>query len=382
VNAFEAVRIVAMREIRERVRSRVYRISTLITAGIVAALIVVPNATDKPTEYDVGLAGKTDPVIRASVNQIGRFISAKVHVRDIADAAEARALVRSGGLDVALIDGRTIVVDDPINRERVTGRTRLVAAVSESARLQTALTDAGLTSEKAAAILLTPALPIETLGKPKPAASTQITTFVGVVAIFLFFQTYGSWILVGVAEEKSSRIAEVLLAAVRPRHLVGGKVLGIGVIGLAQAVVVAATAVIAARVVGADVLEGAKAFGALAAVGWFVLGFGFYGWLYAAAGSLVSRQSDAQAAGFPITVPIILSYFVSLTSLGGNDPSTLLRVLAYLPPTAPMCMPTLLDSGGVPAWHVVAVIAATLALSVFMARVAGAVYSNSILRTG
>jgi ABC-2 type transport system permease protein len=223
---------------------------------------------------------------------------------------------------------------------------------------------------------------VNALGKPKPEAGDQVTGFIGVIAIFIFFQTYGGWILVGVAEEKSSRIAEVLLAAVRPRQLVGGKILGIGLVGLTQALLVATSAIVASRVVGADVLSGAKAWGALAAVGWFILGFAFYGWAYAAAGSLVSRQSEAQAAGLPISIPLFAGYFVSLTALSSTDPSSLVKVMAYLPPTAPLCMPTLIANGGVAPWQVAAVVAGLVVSSWLMARIAGAVYANSILRTG
>jgi ABC-2 type transport system permease protein len=382
MTAFETIRLVATREIRERVRSRVFRVTTILSAAIVAALIVVPHINDKPKTYDVGLVGTTDPAIRASVNTIGAVISATVHVRDVATADDAKRELRDGKLDVALVDGRRVIVGDPVDLERVTGRVRLVAAVSESARLQTALTDAGLTSEQAAQVLRRPPLPVEALGKAKPSDTDQVTTVVGVIAIFIFFQTYGSWILVGVAEEKSSRIAEVLLAAVKPRHLVGGKILGIGLTGLSQAIVVAVTAIVASRAVGSDVLAGAHAFGAVAAVGWFVLGFSFYSWLYAAAGSLVNRQSDAQAAGFPISVPLFIGYFAALSSVSAAEPSPLVKVLAYLPPTAPMCMPTLIQSGSVAAWQVVATVVFSLAASVVMARVAGAIYSNSILRTG
>ncbi|MEY2418362.1 MAG: type transport system permease protein [Actinomycetota bacterium] len=382
MTSFDTIRLVAMRELRERFRSRVFRITTIISAAIVAALIVVPHINEKPKSYDVGLVGATDPAIRAAVNSIGPAVSATVRVHDVANARVARAELHKGDLDVALVDGRHVIVDDPVDPTRVTGRVQLIAAVSEAARLQTALTDVGLTSQQAAQVLRRPPLPIEALGKAKPAQTDQATTVVGVIAIFIFFQTYGSWILVGVAEEKSSRIAEVLLAAVRPRHLVGGKILGIGLTGLAQALVVAATAVVASRAVGSDALQGTHAFGAVAAVGWFVLGFSFYSWLYAAAGSLVNRQSDAQAAGFPITVPLFVGYFASLTSIGSANPSTLVKVLAYLPPTAPMCMPTLIVTGSVQAWQIVLVVVVSLVASLLMARVAGAIYSNSILRTG
>ncbi|HUR77349.1 MAG TPA: ABC transporter permease [Acidimicrobiales bacterium] len=382
MSTWHTVRLIAAREIRERMRSRVFRVTTVVSALIVAALIVLPSINNDPTVYDVALVGPTDPVIRAAVDNLSPVVGAAVRVRDLTEVTDARRQLRDGRIDVALVEGRRLIIEDPVSRERVSGRTRLVAAVSEAARLQTALTDAGLSSEEAAQVLRAPPLKIDALGKAPPAASGQVTTFIGVITIFIFFQTYGSWILVGVAEEKSSRIAEVLLAAVRPRHLVGGKILGIGLVGLSQGLVVAGTAIVASRAVGAEVLRGADAFGAFAAVGWFVLGFAFYGWLYAAAGSLVARQSDAQAAGFPITIPLFISYIASLTSLSSSEPSTLVKVLAYLPPTAPMCMPTLINAGAVPAWHVVAVIAASIAASLLLARIAGAVYSNSILRTG
>jgi ABC-2 type transport system permease protein len=367
---------------RERFRSRVFRFSTIIGALIVAGLIIVPTINDKPKTYDVGVVGTTDPVIRAAVGTIGPVVGGKVRLRDVAAVDDARRQVRSGRLDIALVEGRRIVINDPIDPDRISGRTRLVAAVSEAARLQTALTDAGLTSERAARVLQQPSLPVQTLGRPRPQTSDQLTSFVGVVAIFLFFQTYGGWILVGVAEEKGSRIAEVLLAAVRPRQLVAGKIIGIGAVGLVQALFVAVAAIVASRAVGADVLKGAQAFGALAAVGWFILGFSLYGWLYAAAGSLVSRQSEAQAAGFPISIPIFVAYFASATSLGNGTPSTLVRLLAYFPPTAPLCMPTLIANNAAEPWQVGVAIAGVVLSAMVMARVASAIYTASILRTG
>ena len=382
MKATAAVVLVARREVRERLRSKVFRISTVIAAGVVAALIVLPTLNDSKASYDIGLVGHTDPVIRSAVGQIGPAIGATVHLTDVTDRTDARRQLRDGKLDIALVDGRSVIINNPLDPDRVNGRYRLVAAISEAARLQTALTDAGLTSDQAAAILRRPPLPVEAMGKPKPKGEDQVTTLVGIIAIFAFFQTYGSWILVGVAEEKSSRIAEVLLAAVRPRQLVAGKVLGIGLVGTVQALAVALTAIVTSRIVGSNLLEGAKAFGAVGAVGWFVLGFAFYGMAYAAAGSLVSRQSDAQAAGFPLSIPLFVGYFAALSSLSTTEPSAFVRILAFLPPTAPLCMPVLINAGAVAVWQVALVVVVSIAAAVLVARVAGAVYSNSILRTG
>ena len=378
-----AIRLVAMREIRERLRSRVFRVSTIIGAAVICALIVIPTLNqDKVKTYDVGLVGVSDPVIVAAVQNVGPAIGAQVHVHVVADADTATRRVRSGRLDMALIDGQRVVINDPLNRSRVSTRLKLVTAVSEAARLQTALTDAGLTPEQAAAAISHPPLPVNALGHQKQDSNDEFTNFVGVVAIFIFFQQYGSWILVGVAEEKSSRIAEVLLAAVRPRQLVAGKILGIGIVGMAQALFVAVAAIVASRVVGSDVLRGTQALAAVGAVGWFVLGFALYGWAFAAAGSLVSRQSEAQAAGFPIMIPIFAGYFATISSLGQAEPTTFLRVLAFLPPTAPLCMPTLISAGAVAPWQVGLTILGVIASAYVMARVASAIYSSAILRTG
>jgi ABC-2 type transport system permease protein len=383
MSAVSIIRLIAMREIRERFRSKAFRISTLIGAAIVCALIVIPTLNEgKVKTYDVALVNVSDPIIRAAVSNAGAAVGAKVDVRDYTDEAKARAAVEAGRLDVALINARTIIVGDPPPEDRITTKSRLIQAISESARLQTALTDAGLTPEKAAAALSAPPLPVTALGKPNQPNRDQFTTFVGVIAIFIFFQQYGSWILVGVAEEKASRIAEVLLAAVRPRHLVAGKILGIGLVGLAQALFVAVSAIVTSRIVGSNILEGAQAWGAVAAVGWFVLGFGLYGWAFAAAGSLVSRQSDAQAAGFPVMIPIFAGYFATIASIGQANPNGLLKVLAYLPPTAPLCMPTLISLGAVEPWQVALAVAGVLVSAILMARVAGAIYASAILRTG
>ncbi|MEY2397596.1 MAG: type transport system permease protein [Actinomycetota bacterium] len=378
-----AIRLVAMREIRERFRSRVFRVSSVIGAGIVCALIVIPTLNEGKTKvYDVALVGTSDPVIAAAVKNVGPSVGAEVRVHVVASAEVATRQLKTGVLDLALIDGRRVVINDAINPDRVSTRLKLVAAVSEAVRLQTSLTDAGLSPAQAAAALSRPPLPVNALSHPKQNSDDQFTNFVGVIAIFIFFQQYGSWILVGVAEEKSSRIAEVLLAAVKPRQLVSGKILGIGVVGLTQALFVAISAIVASRIVGSNVLAGANALAAVEAVGWFVLGFGLYGWAFAAAGSLVSRQSEAQAAGFPIMIPIFAGYFATISSLGQSDPTGFLKVLAYLPPTAPLCMPTLISAGAVQPWQVAASIAGVVLSALVMARVASAIYSSAILRTG
>lgn len=379
-----AISMVARREIRERLRSKVFKISTAIGALVIVGIIVLPNLKDekRPT-YDVGLVNVASPVVSGAIQASAPAVGADLNIRTISDQATARRLVRSGDLDIALIDGKEIVVKSAADPGVLSKRLRLQLAVSEATRLPVALAEAGLSPEQIAKTLTAPPLPVESLSKPKDRSDGAVATnVIGVIATFAFLQTYGSWVLNGVAEEKSSRIAEVLLAALRPRDLVAGKILGIGVLGLIQATVVAISAIIATRVVDIDVLRGTDAFFALGAVGWFVLGFGFYGWAFAAAGSLVSRQSEAGSASLPVMIPMFAGYLGATTSFGSADPNTLVKVLAYLPPTAPFCMPVLIANHSVAGWQVALSVVGVLVAIAFISRVASTVYSNSILRSG
>jgi ABC-2 type transport system permease protein len=118
-----------------------------------------------------------------------------------------------------------------------------------------------------------------------------------------------------------------------------------------------------------------------AAVGWFIGGFLLYSTLFALAGSFVSRMEDAQGAAAPITSAFTVGYILVFTF--GSDPgSVATRVLSVLPPFAPLLMPLRMVTGAASIAEIV--IAATLlALSVVgMIRLAGSVYSRTLLHRG
>ena len=186
----------------------------------------------------------------------------------------------------------------------------------------------------------------------------------------------------GLVEEKASRVVEVLLAAMRPVQLLAGKVIGIGLVALGQATLVVAVALVLAKAVGSDLIKGTAPVEVLGVLVWLVLGYSFYSWVYAAGGSLAERQEHLQSLAFPLQLPILFGYLVSLTSLGASQPSTFVKVLAYLPPTAPFAMPVLVADGAVAWWQFLASVAVTLVATVGIAQLAAAVYRRAILRTG
>jgi ABC-2 type transport system permease protein len=161
---------------------------------------------------------------------------------------------------------------------------------------------------------------------------------IGLILVFLMLTQYNTWILMGVMQEKASRVVEVLLATVRPIQLLGGKVLGIGLVAMGQAAVIVVFALVLAEAVGSDLLHGTAPLVLASELVWLFLGYAFYCWVYAAAGSMAERQDQVQTLALPLSLPIIVGYVLALTTAATGNPSVLFEVLAYLPPTAPFAM--------------------------------------------
>ncbi|HXY28990.1 MAG TPA: ABC transporter permease, partial [Acidimicrobiales bacterium] len=189
-------------------------------------------------------------------------------------------------------------------------------------------------------------------------------------------------ILMGVMQEKASRVVEVLLAALRPIQLLGGKVLGIGLVAMGQAALIVGFALALGAAVGSDVLHGSAPLVLLAELLWLVLGYAFYCWLYAAAGSLAERQDQVQTLVLPLSLPIILGYVFAITTASTGNASVFFKVLAYLPPTAPFAMPVLVGLGQVVWWQFVASVLLSVAGTAVLAWGAAGIYRRAVLRSG
>jgi ABC-2 type transport system permease protein len=183
-------------------------------------------------------------------------------------------------------------------------------------------------------------------------------------------------------QEKASRVVEVLLSTVRPIQLLGGKVLGIGLVALAQATLVVGFALLVATVVGSDLLHGAAPLVLACELLWLVLGYAFYCWVYAAAGSMAERQDQVQTLALPLSIPILLAYVFSITVASTGSPDLFFKILAYLPPTAPFCMSVLVGLNEVTWWQFLASVLVTVVGTVGTAVFAARIYRRAVLRTG
>jgi ABC-2 type transport system permease protein len=159
-------------------------------------------------------------------------------------------------------------------------------------------------------------------------------------------------------------------------------VLGIGLVALGQAALIVATALIVGKAAGSSLLNGTGPVLILSDLIWLVLGYAFYCWLYAAAGSMAERQDQVQTLALPLSLPILIAYIYSITVASTGNPSLLFKVLAYFPPTAPFAMPVLVGLNQVEWWQFLISCAIAIAGTAVMAWFAAGVYRRAVLQSG
>ncbi len=368
----------ARREFVERGRDRSFIISTGITLLVLVGVIVLSSVFNRGTRFDLAVVGEGSAGIGQDVVTAAAALGIEVRILEPADQTEAERAVRDGEADAALLDGvRILVRASP--PEQLVG---VIQAVALRERSMEALVRSGLSEEEVATALAQPPLPVRAL-EPVDARQREnsVVAFVGVLALYGQLFAYGYWVAAGVVEEKASRVVEVLLATIRPSQLLRGKILGIGLLGLAQLLLIGAIGLATAQAVGSlDFPTGAIATIGIVLV-WFVLGFFFYAGLFAVAGSIVTRQEDLQATMTPLTLVIVASFFVGINAT--SDPgSTLATVASMIPPSAPLVMPSRIVLGEASGWSILLSAGLSIAVTTALVPIATKIYSRAVLRSG
>jgi ABC-2 type transport system permease protein len=375
-------RIVAGREIAERARARSFWIASVLLLVAVAAGVLIPALLHGTrSSAEVGVIGARTPALTQTVRAAGQISGTTVTIVSVPDEAAARAGLRSGRLAAVLVGDSEVLV----KQESVTGTgspgSTLAGALAEVGGLQKLYAE--LPPGAAAQIARSGiALPVHGLTPPPRGLVSRVTGLAAAILIYVIILTYGVRITIGVGEEKSSRVVEVLLTTLRPTQLLAGKVIGMGTLALAQIGILVGTYFALAYAVGSSAVRGAAGGVVLAGALWLLLGYVFYCTAYAAAGSLITRQADAYNASLPLQLPLIFGYVLAYTVVYSNGVSWFYHLLGFIPFTAPVVMPVLVAVGAAPAWQMLLSIAITLAATVGMARLAGRIYERAILRTG
>jgi ABC-2 type transport system permease protein len=191
---------------------------------------------------------------------------------------------------------------------------------------------------------------------------------------------FGQFVAQGVVEEKASRVVELLLATMKPWQLLAGKILGLGLLGLAQIAVIAAVGVGGAIAFDLVDIPGELIGTAVSVVLWFVLAYAFYAAIFAVGASLVSRQEDLGTVLMPTSMVLIVAFVVGVQAAGDPD-GTLARVTSFVPGLSPMVMPVRQAAGDVAIWEMGLAVVLMLVAIGLIVRLGGRIYAGALLRT-
>ncbi|MDR1022702.1 MAG: ABC transporter permease [Prevotellaceae bacterium] len=248
-------------------------------------------------------------------------------------------------------------------------------------------------------------------GKDGEEKATNTSLYMGVsyvlsFMIYMFIFMFGSMVMRGVVEEKSSRIIEVIVSSVKPFQLMMGKIIGIASVGLLQFVIwlvltfgiVTVMQGVISDPAGIENIAPAmpvddsifSIFSMLGSINfttiilsfllYFLFGYLLYASMFAAIGSAVENEADTQQLVIPVTIPLIIGIFLMLHAFQYPD-----RSLSFwgsiIPFTSPMVMMARIPFG-VPFWQVALSLSLLFATFIGIAWVAGKIYRTGILMYG
>ena len=403
--------LIIKREFGERVASRSFVVGTLLFPLLMIGLVLLPRIVgSRGTEWDLAIVSDAPAGVAESfATALGRPPESTddntykmTRIEGTVDATRDRLAAR---LLAKEFDGYIALPADVLQSGNVVFRARKSGSFAVIRDLRTAGTRA-VQSERlkrsgidasAIAALVAPVVideaRITARGEERGGAlSTFLTAYIVAFLIYLMTTLYGVAVMRSVLEEKTNRIAEVLMSTIRASHLMAGKIIGVGSAAVVQVVIwVAITIVIATQ---ADKLGKGFALpdtvlqalnvppgtGTLLFL-YFLLGFFLYASVFAMVGAAVTSEQEAQSVQFIALIPMIAP-MLFLESILNAPLGRLSTVLGLIPFTSPITMPMRMASTAVPAVEIVASLGLLVLGIAGVAWVAGKVYRVGILSTG
>lgn len=376
----KGVWLVARREILDGARKKSYLIGLAVMSVLALGVMIAPLLFAGGGDDDrvVVVAGDDSAALTEAFEELAESEAhPEVDVTTASDAEEAESEVESGDADAALIDNETLITDSGVDGEL----SRLIDAAHQHTVVERQLQAAGLDPDSAAEAMSVTPLQERTLASDDSNARQGIAYLV-VLVLFFFVLMSSMYVAMGVVEEKSSRVVEILLSSLKAWQLLTGKVLGLGVLGLLNLAVPAMFLLVGGVAVGTvgSLPEGTPTV-IVSALGWWVLGFAFFAAMAGSLASLVSRQEEVSSAVGPMTTLMIGCYVLALI-YAFRPTETVAQVLSFVPPVSMLMMPIRAAAGDAPVWQQLVAAGLLAVAAVGMFALGATIYRRSILRTG
>lgn len=393
--------VIARRELLERVKSKWFVAMTLLGPVFMVALIVIPALIASKSV----VGARVEIVDRSGV--LGEQLAAEL--RDIRwvptivppDTSYATSV---GRIRDNQINGFVVIPDDALDGELI-----IYEGDNASSQVVQLLLDEKIRKVVQNERGRRAGIPKDTLDKlvARPNFIAQLNTgaakatsglaafFVGYILSFILYMVitlYGVAVMRSVVQEKTSRVMELMVAAVKPRSLMAGKILGVGAAGLVQVSVWLTMGAITLAyrnellglfgVTGAGPTLPALELAEIAVVlAYFIIGFFFYAAMYAAVGAMVSSEQETQQVQMPVTMLLVIG--VLCFQVISSDPrGTASTVMTMVPFWSPLLMPMRFVLGGASLADVALSLGILIVSTVLVVRAAAKIYRVGVLMYG
>ena len=390
---------VASFTIKDMIKRKSFIISNLIILAIIVLLFNVPNilnaimGDDTSSQNTKILIVDEDNIFEGTLEQINQMdigYEATIATETIT-FDEIKQKIDNNEIDDALVITKK---DGQINMQYIVENLAMVSQMPQSLTNAISTIYSNLSISK---LGLTPEQ-IQTLSgnfnfemiqtEEEEVQGNQFAMMM--MSLVLFYAIYfcAYQVSSSITTEKTSKIIETLVTSTKPKTIVLGKTIGIGVVGLIQIAAIIITALISSALfLEEGALDGIVDFstitpflGFITAI-YFILGYATYALLYALTGSTVSKPEDVQSANGPIAIVAVIGFYLAYFTMM-NPTSELNKLAAILPISSPFCMPFRVMMGIATNSEIAISIAVMLVTILVVAQISIKIYSQAILNYG
>jgi ABC-2 type transport system permease protein len=400
--------LIIKREYLVRVRKKAFIVMTIVGPLLMAALMIVPTY----------LANETQELRTIAIEEDGFEFTNQIENTDFLHFSkiptEEAILLKNDFSEsnyYALLyieeDNFTLYSNQQISLTVSKAIENQLEKIIEHQKLKAAGIDLTILSEAQSTVNITTKIITEdgSTTNSKTEASMGIGFICGIL-IYMFIFMYGTMVMRGVIEEKTSRIVEVIISSVKPFQLMMGKILGVALVGLTQFALWILLTIAIASVAELMLMDASSMTTELnstqqsillselsnltgginlmqifvAFIFYFLAGYLMYSSLFAAVGSAVDAEADTQQFVLPITIPLILA-FILIQPIMENPDGPLAFWMSIIPFTSPVIMMVRLPFG-VANWELALSMGVLILSFVLTTYLAGKIYRTGILMYG
>lgn len=371
--------LVAAREIQVKLRDRNFVAGTLLTVVLLLGILLVQQfmGGGEGMRYKIGVEGADGTAIVAQADQLAKASeeTSALTATELGDRAAVEDAARTGDVDYGLLktdSGWELVDEGPTSNE-------LQLVVGEAVRAQAMAANAEAAGTDVASLMEGTVLSARDLTAQDDGTDGFMAFILGFVFAMLFYMSslmFGMQIASSVVEEKQSRLVEILAAAVPVRQLLVGKVLGNTALAFGQLLLIVAAGLVGLAFTDYNIALAGLAEGIAWYIAFFVVGFLALACIWAAAGSLASRNEDIQTTTLPLTMVLVLIFIVGLNLQGAG------RVIgSFVPVLSTILMPMRILEGEAAWWEPVVALVLVLVFCAMTIWLGARLYRRTVLHT-